>query len=139
MMTPERLSRILAVYGASPDRWPAAERDAALRLLESDRGALRAMHEEQMLDNLLSRHSVPIPDAALVGRTLAGFGRWTGLSVLRSWWARCALAGAALAGVAAGVLSLDMIHAVSAGRQAMALADDQETIFTTLDNDEASL
>lgn len=138
-MTPERLSRILAVYGANPDRWPAAERDAALRLLESDPAALRLMREEQRLDTLLSRHDVPAPHAALVGRALAGFKPPSGLSVLRSWWTRFALAGAALAGVAAGVLTLDMMHARSVGRQAMTLADDQETIFTPLDTDEASL
>ncbi|WP_232493705.1 hypothetical protein [Novosphingobium kaempferiae] len=138
-MTPERLSRILAAYGANADRWPAAERDAALRLLTDDPEAMRFMREEQWLDALLSRHVVPAPHAALVGSVLVGFAPPSGLSVLRSWWTRFALAGAALAGVAVGVLTLDVMHARSSGRQAMTLADDQETIFTPLDTDEASL
>lgn len=138
-MTPDRLSRILAAYGAAPDRWPAAERDAALRLLENEPEAMRRMRQEQRLDAQLSRYVVTAPHAALVGNVLAGFAPSSGLSVLRSWWTRFALTGAALAGVAVGVVTLDVMHARSSGRQAMTLADDQETIFTPLDIDEASL
>lgn len=135
-MTPERLSQILAAYGAAPARWPEAEREAAERLLARDPAAARAARQEAGLDVLLSRHRVPAPHAAQVGRALSGFQPASGLAVLRSWWARFALAGAALAGVATGVLTLDVMHARMAGRQDMALADDQQTIFTPLDDDD---
>lgn len=137
-MTPERLSRLLAAYGSRPDRWPADERDAAMYLMAQEPGAQESAREEQALDALLARHRVPVPHAALVGRTLAAFAPTSGLSVLRSWWARLALAGAAMAGLAAGVLTLDVQHAHMANRQMLALSDDQDTIFATLDAGEVT-
>jgi len=137
-MTPERLSRILAAYGSRPDRWPADEREGAMRLLAQDPDAEARTRDEQALDALLARHRVPAPHAALVGRTLAGFAPASGLLVLRSWWARFALAGAALAGIAAGVLTLDVQHAHMANRQMLALSEDQDTIFATLDAGEVT-
>ncbi|AXB76640.1 hypothetical protein [Novosphingobium sp. P6W] len=137
-MTPERLSRILTAYGSSPERWPGDEREAATRLLAQVPDAQARARGEQALDALLARHRVPAPHAALVGRTLAAFAPVSGLSVLRSWWARLALAGAAIAGIAAGVLTLDVQHGREANRQMLALSEDQDTIFASLDTGEVT-
>jgi hypothetical protein len=71
MMTLERLRQILDAYGASPERWPAAERDAALALLDSTPEARAARNVAARLDAALDL--APAADASdeLTARVLA--------------------------------------------------------------------
>lgn len=67
----QRLSELLDAYGASRERWPAAEREAALSLLASS-DAARALHRQaQMLDAELDALAVPPPGAALRAAVIA--------------------------------------------------------------------
>ena len=70
-MTPARFAALLDAYGGDPARWPAAERQAALRLLARDAAARRAQAEAASLDALLDQAPVAPLSAALQARVLA--------------------------------------------------------------------
>jgi len=62
-VTPERLAELLDAYGAAPDRWPEAERDAARRLIatsavDRDRWAA-AVELDRLLDALPAEEVSP--------------------------------------------------------------------------------
>ena len=70
-LTLERLGEILEAYGAAPERWPRAEREAARRLLEQS-AAARALREEAAeLDRLLDAVPAEPPSRALAAQVLA--------------------------------------------------------------------
>ena len=53
-MTPERFAEIVGAYGSRPDRWPQAERDAALAFMERNPDAIGELRAEaSLLDGLL--------------------------------------------------------------------------------------
>jgi hypothetical protein len=62
-MTIDRLREILDAYGAAPERWPAAERDAALALLAESAAARALVDAARRLDALLDRLPTPEPRA----------------------------------------------------------------------------
>lgn len=67
-MSVERLREIFDAYGASPNRWPADERTAAVLLLD-DSEAARAAHAEALrLDIALDRFNAPPPPPDLAAR-----------------------------------------------------------------------
>lgn len=70
-MTLRRLAALLDAFGARPERWPAAERAAALDLLRVSRAARRIQSEAAELDTVLDRAPAPAPSAALFDRVLA--------------------------------------------------------------------
>ncbi len=68
-MSDQRLHEIIASFGAAPKRWPEAERDAALALLEQGNAA-SAVDQGQALDQLLDSISAPAPSELLQARIL---------------------------------------------------------------------
>lgn len=52
-MTEQRFAQLLACYGAQPERWPAAERAAALKLLDSNANAQGMASEARQFDQWL--------------------------------------------------------------------------------------
>lgn len=79
-MSLQRVIELLAAYGASPQRWPAAERGEAQALIAriealgapGERAALRAaIDEADALDGALAGVAAPVPDAALARLTAA--------------------------------------------------------------------
>ena len=70
-MTLERLTVILDAYGADPRRWPAAERDAGLALLEGSADARARREAAAGLDVLLDGVSPVRPSPELSARVLA--------------------------------------------------------------------
>ena len=62
-MTLERLQTILDAYGGNPERWPAAERDAALALIASSAAARRAVNAAAPLDRALAGFANPAQNA----------------------------------------------------------------------------
>ncbi|MGC2855114.1 hypothetical protein ACM64Y_06535 [Novispirillum sp. DQ9] len=69
-MTPRRFETLVAAYGADWDRWPEAERPAALALLAADPALRRRWDEARSLDVLLDRAVVPpMSDGALSSLT----------------------------------------------------------------------
>ncbi len=61
-MEMERFEQLLAAYGASFQRWPAEERDAAQILLQSSEEARRLHAQTAALDRMLDAWQVEPPD-----------------------------------------------------------------------------
>jgi hypothetical protein len=59
IMNEARLLAIIAAHGATSERWPDDEREAALALLETSAAARRALTDAAGLDGLLGRSSAP--------------------------------------------------------------------------------
>ena len=79
-MSVERLTQILAAYGAAPQRWPADERASAqalmTRVMSAGRPAERAkieaaLSEARLLDGALEDFAAAVPDAAMARLTAA--------------------------------------------------------------------
>jgi hypothetical protein len=60
-----RFTEVLDTYGADPQRWPAADRDAALALLADSQVARAQQQEAALLDAALDAYAVAAPAAAL--------------------------------------------------------------------------
>lgn len=113
-MTPERFRELVEIYGADSQRWPAAEREAALTYLRDHADvAEAALAEASELDGRLSRYAVAPPDAGLRERIVASGprparpGRRTGL-----WWRSAGIASLGLAGAVAGALVMSPMVSV---------------------------
>lgn len=70
-ITLERFAAIVDAYGASPMRWPVAERGAAEALLAASAEARALLGDARMLDGMLAAAPVEAPSAALVERLMA--------------------------------------------------------------------
>lgn len=76
-MTPDRVMTLLDAYGADPVRWPEAERNAAMALINADPALAARRDEAAALDGLLMQAETPRPSADLARRILesaAGHG-----------------------------------------------------------------
>lgn len=71
-ITETRLRELLLSYGADPARWPAAEREPALALLQASAAARVLRDEAAALDAQLDLWEVPAPPPGLAARVLAG-------------------------------------------------------------------
>jgi hypothetical protein len=69
-ITLERFETLLDAYGAEPERWPSAERDAAKALLRSDARAQALQQAALALDSHLEQVEVDEPSARLRARIL---------------------------------------------------------------------
>ena len=102
-MTPERVRQLIEAYGAHPGRWPAAERDAALRLMTEHPGLVAAAREAEALDALLDRADRAAPPAWLTGRIAARLTArrpgafWREIWPFRAVWQPAAALAASLA------------------------------------------
>ena len=67
----QRFEQLLQSYGANADRWPTAERDAALALVQASSDARRLIDEAVQLDGILDLAASPEPSAALAARIVA--------------------------------------------------------------------
>jgi hypothetical protein len=112
-MTPERFRHITEAYGASPERWPAGERDAALALLNAgDALALAALAEARALDGMLDAHAVAAPSPELARRIVASAPARPARAFWRQpriWFSGAGFVGAGAAGVAAGALLVSLL------------------------------
>jgi len=61
-MTPDRFRTLIDAYGASPDRWPEAERDAARLFMIREPRARLWLNEAAALDDLLDLAKTPLSD-----------------------------------------------------------------------------
>ena len=108
-MNEARLQALIRAHGAASERWPEAEREAALTLLARSKAARRMMAEAAALDALLDTVPAPAPSSALVGRLIAAApppppplwrGWFAGLAI--AWRPATAMLVAGLAGIAVG-------------------------------------
>ncbi|MBX3504940.1 MAG: hypothetical protein KF895_05635 [Parvibaculum sp.] len=77
-ITLERFSAIVEAYGASPARWPEAERGAAEAFAASSAEARSLLAVAGALDAALAAAPVEAPSAALVARLMAARPRAAG-------------------------------------------------------------
>src|SRR5918994_6577280 len=66
-----RLEAVLAVYGADPARWPAADRQRLERFIAAGELPANETAEAREIDALLDRASRPVPLAGAAERLLA--------------------------------------------------------------------
>jgi hypothetical protein len=71
-ITLQRLGELLDAYGAAAERWPAAERRAAERLVAQSAAARALCDEAAALDDLLDRLPSEPVSPVLASRVLAG-------------------------------------------------------------------
>lgn len=114
-MTSERFARIVDAYGADPRRWPADERAAACAFAQAHpREAQQWLAAAAAVDAGLAADLVEPVSRALQRRIVAsaqGAGR-AGLRGARPrfWWVPgAALAGAGIAGLAAGAMAMSLL------------------------------
>lgn len=74
-MSLERFEAIVAAYGARPDRWPTAERQAAEILLAGSATARALLDGAAALDGLLDTVPAPAPSPAVRAAILAAAPR----------------------------------------------------------------
>jgi hypothetical protein len=60
-MTQKRVAELIAAYGAAPDKWPSAERDAALAVLRREPALQTELQQMAALDAALDRWPSPAP------------------------------------------------------------------------------
>jgi hypothetical protein len=142
-MTLDRLGDLLDTYGAQPERWPDAERAAAVALVAASHDARARRDAAAALDAMLDRAPVMTPSAALADRILAGAPRPRVLSLPR----RRMPVVAALGLAAAASLALWLVRGADVPRAfdpaALAQLDDYETptdallAASDLDSDDA--
>ena len=70
-MNLERFDAIVAAYGASPARWPEAERAEAMNFLHRSPEAAALVAREEALDAILSASAIVAPSVELQARVLA--------------------------------------------------------------------
>lgn len=117
-VTENRLRVLIETYGAAPERWPAAERDAARALLSRSAAARQILAQAARLDALLDGAEAPPLPGALERsvRNLSPAPVRTTRRPLRQWFALpgldwlsgpmlrpAALATAAVLGLAVGL------------------------------------
>lgn len=107
-MDKARFEALAEAYGGDVTRWPEAERDAALRLLDEQPAMARTVLAAAMrLDTVLDAHRAPLAGAALRQRILAAAPGVRRPAPWRRWLAGAGvgltLATACAAGIAVGV------------------------------------
>lgn len=112
----DRVRTLIDAYGADPDRWPAAERDAALRIVETDPTLAAELADARALDRLLDAVPAPLPNPALKAALKAvperARLRWSDRLAAfwpfgAPWRPAAGLAAAALVGIVVGLTAPD--------------------------------
>jgi hypothetical protein len=134
-MTRERLQELAAAYGGDPARWPAAERDVALRLLEACPDAEALLREARDLDMRLALPEPAAPTPALRAALLRSAPEPRVLGWREAWSWRLALPALALSltlGIGLGFAVAPVAQADDGDEDVLALAqlDDDYTEFT---------
>lgn len=104
-MTPERFTALLEAYGGCPDRWPVAEREAAVAFAALHPSAREAVEAATLLDRTLDAWTVPGPGSVLAARVAMIGAPRRRLGLLRSGLAAAALATGFAAGAAVVAVS----------------------------------
>jgi len=113
-----RFEDLVAAYGATPNRWPEDERDAAEAFARSDPRARALLADADSIDALLFAHKVAEPSRTLRTMVIEGAPtkrRLTGRA--RLWWTTLGLALAGASGMLAGSAATAALEPVSANVQ----------------------
>jgi hypothetical protein len=115
-MTQKRVAELIAAYGAAPDKWPEAERAAALAVLQNEPALQAELRQMAALDAALDRWPSPAPlvDAVALAAHVSATPRPRVAArrpFLRApifaWPNAAGLAAAAMAGFLVGWAGLD--------------------------------
>ena len=113
-----RFEALVAAYGATPNRWPDEERDAALAFARSDARAAALLADADSIDALLFAHKVAEPSRTLRTMVIEGAPRKRRLTGrARLWWTGLGLALAGASGMLAGSAATAALEPVSANVQ----------------------
>jgi anti-sigma factor RsiW len=113
-----RFETLVAAYGATPNRWPAEERDAAEAFARSDARAAALLAEADAIDALLFAHRVPEPTRTLRAMVIESAPKKRRLAGrARLWWTGLGLALAGASGMLAGSAATAALEPVSANVQ----------------------
>ena len=118
-MTPERFARIVDAYGADPRRWPDGERAAACAFVQAHPDeAQQRLAAAASLDAGLDADVVETASRALQRRIVASApapsrARTAKGRPARWWLSGAALAGAGVAGLAAGAMAMSLLMTMS--------------------------
>ncbi|PRH88839.1 hypothetical protein C5L14_06385 [Labrys okinawensis] len=108
-MDAERFAALADRHGSRLQRWPEAERAAALAFASTSEGEA-ILAAAARLDTMLDRYAVPPPTADLHARVVAaGTASLAPRRRVRRWWLGLGLAGAGLAGALAGTLAITLL------------------------------
>jgi hypothetical protein len=136
-----RFRTILNAYGATPERWPAEERDGALALTRTSVTAARALADARTFDETLKASTVsdlaldPNHFVILQARIVSAaqpmmqswLGRWLGISLTpRQLWP--SVAGLAMASILGFAVGLGGILQTESNRDA-----DDGLVFSSVD------
>jgi anti-sigma factor RsiW len=113
-----RFEALVAAYGATPNRWPEEERDAAQAFAQADPRAKALLAEADSIDTLLFAHKVAEPSRTLRAMVVEGAPtkrRLTGRAKL--WWSGLGLALAGASGMLAGSAATAALEPISANVQ----------------------
>jgi hypothetical protein len=110
MMTSDRFKELVEAYGASPARWPAAEREAALAFAQSSPDARRIVAEASALDRIMDLAATAPVTPQLQAKILASVSEprshawFAALLPQPLWIPAAAFAASLILGVGAGTL-----------------------------------
>ena len=113
-----RFETLVAAYGATPNRWPEEERDAAEAFARTNARAAALLAEADAIDAMLFAHKVAEPSRtlrAMVIEAAPNKRRLAGRAKL--WWSGLALALAGASGMLAGSAATAALEPVSANVQ----------------------
>ena len=113
-----RFQTLVAAYGATPSRWPDAERAAAEAFVKADPRAAALLNDADMIDALLFAHRVAEPSRTLRAMVIeAAPARRPLLRRWRVWWTGLAFALAAGGGAFAGSAATAALEPISSHLQ----------------------
>jgi hypothetical protein len=130
-MSRERFETILDAYGADPRRWPGGERAGAQAFAAADAGAPALLAAAADLDGLILGGG-PAPAGDRLREAIIASARIRPIRRRTLWWAGAGL-GAALAGAAAGALTVGVLAPGIGGELSIDQAAGASTAFSDLD------
>ena len=114
-----RFEALVAAYGATPNRWPEEERDAAEAFARTDPRARALLAEADSIDALLFAHKAAEPSRTLHAMVIEGAPRKKHRLAGRAklWWSGLGLAMAGASGMLAGSAATAALEPISANVQ----------------------
>jgi anti-sigma factor RsiW len=113
-----RFETLVAAYGATPNRWPEEEREAAEAFARTDARAAALLAEADAVDALLFAHRVTEPTRTLRAMVIESAPKKRRLAGrAKLWWSGLGLALAGASGMLAGSAATAALEPISTSVQ----------------------
>jgi hypothetical protein len=110
-MTPDRFAALALAYGSDLERWPDADREAAVLYLAATPAAAEILNRERDLDAALAGSVALAPDADRQRHAITAlYQQSTARAERRRWFSGFWMAGVLSSGVAAGVAAMALVY-----------------------------